>query len=168
MKLIDVFLTKNNSIKIENEEKIEEKYISKNFYYKGEDETKISSLMIFQFYILILYYIYIIYFTFVFIKFDDENDIDFMEFKNFYECNKLFFIFYHLCIEILVFYELPNIYQSSYLKNYIFEGNLAIIRKRINIIKFLFRVSPYYALINVILIIWIKLYHINYLFNPIN
>ena len=52
---------------------------------------------------------------------------------------------------------MPNIYKPYYLKNYIFEGNLEFIRSRINIIKFLCRVSPYYSLINISLIIGIKL-----------
>ena len=155
LKLIDVFLVKNNSIKIESEEEIEEQNILKNFFYIIEYEKQISILM-FPFYILIFYYIYIMIYFFLIYNLNDMQLI--VVIKNLYQCNAYFFCFYHIFTEIIiVVLNLPNIYKSSYLKNYIFEGNLDIIRRKINIIKFLFRVSPYYAFINVSLVIGIKL-----------
>jgi len=155
LKLIDVFLVKNNSIKIESEEEIEEQNILKNFFYIIEYEKQISILM-FPFYILIFYYIYIMSYFFLIYNLNDMQLI--VVIKNLYQCNAYFFCFYHIFTEIIIVaLTLPNIYKSSYLKNYIFEGNLDIIRRKINIIKFLFRVSPYYPFINISLVIGIKL-----------
>ena len=155
LKLIDVFLIKNNSLKIESEENIEKKYILNNFFSLIEYEYEQISSLIIPFYFLIFYYLQNI--VFIFSEIYDENHVNFIaEVKGFYQCTVFLFCIYHIFTELL-FFLMPNIYKPYYLKNYIFEGNLEFTRSRINIIKFLCRVSPYYSLINISLIIGIKL-----------
>ncbi len=142
---IDVYLIKDNSIKIGKQEKISDLYIQKNLFsyiYISKDQIIIGVHFSYIIFMLIYYFIFCVV-------------IDFDEYKSFIDVIIIYALLlfasfvYDKIYKYIFSYIIPEIYFLD-LKNYkieVIDGNYKIYKNQIKFLKIIVLACPYFPLI---------------------
>ena len=149
----DIFLVKNNKIKLETEEKIDNIYVQKNLFHLIYDESFLPYAFQFLIVLIFLYYLLLLFWPIA-----KENDFGYFEqYKFFYFINFIIILIYHLFL-FLLFYLISIFLDLNKFKEHIIEGNYIGKMKLLNYEKLLLTIFPHILLLNISIYFLINIY----------